>query len=170
MTLPSRCPCSTTTGHSRAAATRPGRGAASASPSGDSVPASPTSSAASARAVPPVTGASPTAGVSSPGSCSAFPELALCPSPTLALGSWVWLTQTQPFSPLAACDCGTRLCDEVTGQCICPPHTLKPECVVCEPQTFGCHPLIGCEDCNCSRPGVQDLAEPGCDVDSGQCR
>ncbi|NXP78425.1 LAMA5 protein, partial [Ramphastos sulfuratus] len=66
--------------------------------------------------------------------------------------------------------CGTRLCDEVTGQCICPPHTLKPECVICEPQTFGCHPLIGCEDCNCSRPGVQDLTEPGCDVDSGQCR
>ncbi|NWR05081.1 LAMA5 protein, partial [Paradoxornis webbianus] len=66
--------------------------------------------------------------------------------------------------------CGTRLCDEVTGQCICPPHTLKPQCVVCEPQTFGCHPLIGCEDCNCSRPGVQELAEPGCDVDSGQCR
>uniref|UniRef100_A0A8B9SV76 Laminin subunit alpha 5 n=1 Tax=Anas platyrhynchos TaxID=8839 RepID=A0A8B9SV76_ANAPL len=74
------------------------------------------------------------------------------------------------FLPLPACDCGTRLCDEVTGQCICPPHTLKPECVVCEPQTFGCHPLIGCEDCNCSRQGVQELTEPGCDVDSGQCR
>lgn len=77
---------------------------------------------------------------------------------------------TAPFLSLPACDCGTRLCDEVTGQCICPPHTLKPECVVCEPQTFGCHPLIGCEDCNCSRPGVQELTEPGCDVDSGQCR
>ncbi|XP_039575088.1 laminin subunit alpha-5 isoform X1 [Passer montanus] len=74
------------------------------------------------------------------------------------------------FPNCRPCDCGTRLCDEVTGQCICPPHTLKPECVVCEPQTFGCHPLIGCEDCNCSRPGVQELAEPGCDVDSGQCR
>ncbi|XP_057256839.1 laminin subunit alpha-5 isoform X1 [Pezoporus wallicus] len=74
------------------------------------------------------------------------------------------------FPNCRPCDCGTRLCDEVTGQCICPPHTLKPECVVCEPQTFGCHPLIGCEDCNCSRPGVQELTEPGCDVDSGQCR
>lgn len=74
------------------------------------------------------------------------------------------------FLPLPACDCGTRLCDEVTGQCICPPHTLKTECIVCEPQTFGCHPLIGCEDCNCSRQGVQELTEPGCDVDSGQCR
>ncbi|NWI21159.1 LAMA5 protein, partial [Crypturellus soui] len=74
------------------------------------------------------------------------------------------------FPNCRPCDCGARLCDEVTGRCICPPHTLKPECVVCEPQTFGCHPLIGCEDCNCSRPGVQELAEPGCDVDSGQCR
>ncbi|XP_054701379.1 laminin subunit alpha-5 [Grus americana] len=74
------------------------------------------------------------------------------------------------FPNCRPCDCGTRLCDEVTGQCICPPHTLKPECIVCEPQTFGCHPLIGCEDCNCSRPGVQELTEPGCDVDSGQCR
>uniref|UniRef100_A0A8C9UHH5 Laminin subunit alpha 5 n=1 Tax=Serinus canaria TaxID=9135 RepID=A0A8C9UHH5_SERCA len=74
------------------------------------------------------------------------------------------------FPNCRPCDCGSRLCDEVTGQCICPPHTLKPECVVCEPQTFGCHPLIGCEDCNCSRPGVQELTEPGCDVDSGQCR
>uniref|UniRef100_A0A8B9U440 Laminin subunit alpha 5 n=1 Tax=Anas zonorhyncha TaxID=75864 RepID=A0A8B9U440_9AVES len=74
------------------------------------------------------------------------------------------------FPNCRPCDCGTRLCDEVTGQCICPPHTLKPECIVCEPQTFGCHPLIGCEDCNCSRQGVQELTEPGCDVDSGQCR
>lgn len=71
---------------------------------------------------------------------------------------------------LAACNCGSRLCDELTGQCICPPRTIKPECIVCEPQTFGCHSLVGCEDCNCSSPGTQDLAEPGCNIDSGQCR
>ncbi|KAJ6665753.1 hypothetical protein lerEdw1_002123 [Lerista edwardsae] len=69
-----------------------------------------------------------------------------------------------------SCDCGPRLCEELTGQCICPPRTIKPECTVCEPQTFGCHPLIGCEDCNCSRAGIQDLMEPGCNEDSGQCR
>lgn len=72
--------------------------------------------------------------------------------------------------PPTACDCGTRLCDELTGQCICPPRTIRPECVVCEPQTFACHPLVGCEDCNCSRTGIQDLTEPGCNLDSGQCR
>uniref|UniRef100_F7GGL1 Laminin subunit alpha-5 n=1 Tax=Monodelphis domestica TaxID=13616 RepID=F7GGL1_MONDO len=74
------------------------------------------------------------------------------------------------FPNCRPCDCGTRLCDEVTGQCICPPRTILPDCVVCQDQTFGCHPLIGCEDCNCSRPGVEELTDPGCDLDSGQCK
>ncbi|MEE6512377.1 hypothetical protein FKM82_019335 [Ascaphus truei] len=73
------------------------------------------------------------------------------------------------FPNCRPCACGSRLCDEVTGQCICPPRTVKPECTACEPQTFGCHPLIGCEDCDCSRTGLQNLTAPGCDVQSGQC-
>ncbi|KAB5546449.1 hypothetical protein PHYPO_G00072140 [Pangasianodon hypophthalmus] len=73
------------------------------------------------------------------------------------------------FPNCRPCNCGTRLCEPVTGECICPPRTLLPECVQCEPQTFGCHPLVGCEMCNCSRPGVtaQDIS---CDTNSGQCR
>ncbi|XP_062872234.1 laminin subunit alpha-5 [Trichomycterus rosablanca] len=73
------------------------------------------------------------------------------------------------FPNCRPCNCGTRLCEPVTGQCICPPRTLLPECVQCEPQTFGCHPLVGCEICNCSRPGVtaQDIT---CDTNNGQCR
>ncbi|VTJ56644.1 Hypothetical predicted protein [Marmota monax] len=74
------------------------------------------------------------------------------------------------FPNCRPCDCGTRLCDERTGQCICPPRTVPPDCLVCQPQTFGCHPLVGCEECNCSGPGVQELTDPTCDVDSGQCR
>ncbi|XP_042318376.1 laminin subunit alpha-5, partial [Sceloporus undulatus] len=74
------------------------------------------------------------------------------------------------FPNCRPCNCGTRLCDELTGQCICPPRTIKPECIVCQPQTFGCHPLVGCEDCNCSSPGIRDQMEPGCNIDSGQCR
>ncbi|KAM6163895.1 laminin subunit alpha-5 [Rhynchocyon petersi] len=74
------------------------------------------------------------------------------------------------FPHCRPCECGVRLCDELTGKCICPPRTLQPDCVVCQPQTFGCHPLVGCEECNCSGPGVQELTEPSCDVDSGQCR
>ncbi|XP_013362945.1 PREDICTED: laminin subunit alpha-5 isoform X2 [Chinchilla lanigera] len=74
------------------------------------------------------------------------------------------------FPRCRPCDCGARLCDELTGQCICPPRTVPPDCLVCQPQTFGCHPLVGCEECNCSGPGVQELTEPTCDVDSGQCK
>ncbi|XP_036390362.1 laminin subunit alpha-5 isoform X1 [Megalops cyprinoides] len=72
------------------------------------------------------------------------------------------------FPNCRPCSCGTRLCDEVTGECICPPRTLRPECVKCEPQTFGCHPLVGCEVCNCSKPGITAL-DISCDANSGQC-
>lgn len=70
----------------------------------------------------------------------------------------------------AACDCSGRLCDEVSGQCVCPPRTVPPHCTVCQPQTFGCHPLVGCEECSCSGPGIQELTDPTCDKDSGQCK
>uniref|UniRef100_A0A673I5R5 Laminin subunit alpha-5 n=1 Tax=Sinocyclocheilus rhinocerous TaxID=307959 RepID=A0A673I5R5_9TELE len=73
------------------------------------------------------------------------------------------------FPNCRPCNCGTRLCEPVTGECICPPRTLQPDCVTCEPQTFACHPLVGCEMCNCSRPGVASL-EIGCDTHNGQCR
>uniref|UniRef100_A0A8K9X878 Laminin subunit alpha-5 n=1 Tax=Oncorhynchus mykiss TaxID=8022 RepID=A0A8K9X878_ONCMY len=73
------------------------------------------------------------------------------------------------FPNCRPCQCGTRLCEPVTGDCICPPRTLLPECIQCEPQTFGCHPLVGCEVCNCSCPGVTTL-DVSCDTDSGQCR
>uniref|UniRef100_A0A8C3RSN0 Laminin subunit alpha 5 n=1 Tax=Chelydra serpentina TaxID=8475 RepID=A0A8C3RSN0_CHESE len=104
------------------------------------------------------------------GQCELFGGQCACKSNVIGRECSRCATGYWGFPNCRPCDCGTRLCDEVTGQCICPPHTIKPECVVCEPQTFGCHALIGCEDCNCSRTGVQELAEPGCDVDSGQCR
>ncbi|KAM4737780.1 laminin subunit alpha-5 isoform 2-T2 [Anableps anableps] len=73
------------------------------------------------------------------------------------------------FPNCRPCNCGTRLCEPVTGDCICPPRTLRPECTQCEPQTFGCHPVVGCEVCNCSRPGIVS-PDVSCDTDSGQCR
>ncbi|XP_068161173.1 laminin subunit alpha-5 isoform X2 [Antennarius striatus] len=72
------------------------------------------------------------------------------------------------FPNCRPCNCGTRLCEPVTGDCICPPRTLQPECIQCEPQTFGCHPVVGCEICNCSRPGVVST-DVSCDTVSGQC-
>ncbi|XP_059508738.1 laminin subunit alpha-5 isoform X2 [Stegostoma tigrinum] len=74
------------------------------------------------------------------------------------------------FPNCRPCNCGKRLCEEVTGHCICPPRTIQPECIVCEPQTFGCHPLVGCEECNCSHSGIRDRTRPGCNSESGQCR
>uniref|UniRef100_A0A8C9YW11 Laminin, alpha 5 n=1 Tax=Sander lucioperca TaxID=283035 RepID=A0A8C9YW11_SANLU len=73
------------------------------------------------------------------------------------------------FPNCRPCNCGTRLCEPVTGDCICPPRTVLPECTQCEPQTFGCHPVVGCEVCNCSRPGVLS-PDVNCDTLSGQCR
>uniref|UniRef100_A0A3B4BCE3 Laminin, alpha 5 n=1 Tax=Periophthalmus magnuspinnatus TaxID=409849 RepID=A0A3B4BCE3_9GOBI len=73
------------------------------------------------------------------------------------------------FPNCRPCNCGTRLCEPVTGDCICPPRTLQPECTQCEPQTFGCHPVVGCEICNCSRAGILS-PEASCDHLSGQCR
>ncbi|XP_035998362.1 laminin subunit alpha-5 [Fundulus heteroclitus] len=73
------------------------------------------------------------------------------------------------FPNCRPCNCGPRLCEPVTGDCICPPRTVLPECTQCEPQTFGCHPVVGCEVCNCSRPGIVS-PDVSCDTDSGQCR
>ncbi|XP_072557894.1 laminin subunit alpha-5 isoform X1 [Paramormyrops kingsleyae] len=73
------------------------------------------------------------------------------------------------FPNCRPCECGAQLCEPMSGECICPPRTLRPDCVRCEPQTFGCHPLIGCEVCNCSQHGVAAL-DTNCDADSGQCR
>uniref|UniRef100_A0A7N8X6G1 Laminin subunit alpha-5 n=1 Tax=Mastacembelus armatus TaxID=205130 RepID=A0A7N8X6G1_9TELE len=73
------------------------------------------------------------------------------------------------FPNCRACNCGTRLCEPVTGDCICPPRTVRPECTQCEPQTFGCHPVVGCEICNCSQPGISST-DVNCDTLSGQCR
>ncbi|KAF3858226.1 hypothetical protein F7725_011427, partial [Dissostichus mawsoni] len=67
------------------------------------------------------------------------------------------------------CECGRRLCDEVTGICICPPQTVKPSCDVCQSQTFSYHPLLGCEGCECSPNGIQANAGPDCDRTTGQC-
>ncbi|KAL7875637.1 hypothetical protein AOLI_G00106000 [Acnodon oligacanthus] len=67
------------------------------------------------------------------------------------------------------CDCGQRLCDEVTGECICPPQTVRPACEVCESRTFSYHPLLGCEGCDCSPVGVPTGNTGQCHITTGQC-
>ncbi|XP_029690196.1 laminin subunit alpha-5 isoform X2 [Takifugu rubripes] len=96
------------------------------------------------------------------GQCHCRPNVIGRDCSTCATGYW-------GFPNCRPCDCGSRLCEPVSGNCICPPRTLQPECTQCEPQTFGCHPVVGCEVCNCSRPGVT-LPDINCDRVSGQCR
>nr|XP_054596449.1 laminin subunit alpha-3 isoform X2 [Nothobranchius furzeri] len=67
------------------------------------------------------------------------------------------------------CQCGRRLCDEVTGRCICPPQTVKPICEVCQSETFSYHPLLGCENCGCTPKGINPDAGLQCDPVTGQC-
>ncbi|XP_055007957.1 laminin subunit alpha-3 [Boleophthalmus pectinirostris] len=67
------------------------------------------------------------------------------------------------------CECGRRLCDEVTGRCICPPQTVRPSCDVCQNLTYSYHPLLGCDDCECSPTGIIANAGPDCDRITGQC-
>ncbi|KAK1157833.1 hypothetical protein AOXY_G24001 [Acipenser oxyrinchus oxyrinchus] len=97
------------------------------------------------------------------GKCNCRPNVIGRDCSRCATGYW-------GFPNCRPCQCGTRLCNEVTGQCICPPRTVKPECTICEPQTFGCHPLVGCEECNCSRSGVSTLTDMGCNIENGQCK
>uniref|UniRef100_A0A8C2ZNF1 Laminin subunit alpha-5 n=1 Tax=Cyclopterus lumpus TaxID=8103 RepID=A0A8C2ZNF1_CYCLU len=96
------------------------------------------------------------------GQCRCRPDVIGRDCSMCATGYW-------GFPNCRPCNCGTRLCEPVTGDCICPPRTVLPECTKCEPQTFGCHPLVGCEVCNCSRSGIV-TPDVNCDTFSGQCR
>lgn len=138
-----------------ATATDPGLRARPAIQLEDSATVGSTSSAVSAQSVLQDTTASPTADVSNvPHKC--FRHLQLS-SDTSSL-------------PCAACECARRLCDEVTGKCICPPQTVKPSCDVCQAQTFSYHPLLGCDGCECSPAGIKDVTRPDCDQLTGQCK
>ncbi|XP_032875419.1 laminin subunit alpha-3 isoform X3 [Amblyraja radiata] len=74
------------------------------------------------------------------------------------------------FPSCRRCNCGQRLCDEGTGRCICAPQTVKPKCEACEKQTFRYHPLVGCEQCNCTREGIIKPTNRDCHRKTGQCR
>ncbi|XP_059188801.1 laminin subunit alpha-5 isoform X2 [Centropristis striata] len=101
--------------------------------------------------------------------CEAFGGQCRCRPNVIGRDCSMCATGYWGFPNCRPCNCGTRLCEPVTGDCICPPRTVLPECTQCEPQTFGCHPVVGCEVCNCSRPGVLS-PDVNCDNLSGQCR
>ncbi|XP_037101771.1 laminin subunit alpha-5 isoform X1 [Syngnathus acus] len=102
-------------------------------------------------------------------SCESFGGQCRCKPNVIGRDCSMCATGYWGFPNCRQCNCGTRLCEPVSGECICPPRTLLPECTQCEPQTFGCHPVVGCEVCNCSRSGIV-APDASCDKLSGQCR
>lgn len=63
------------------------------------------------------------------------------------------------------CNCGSGICDPITGTCLCPPNTNE-DCTICQENYFQFHPILGCADCECNYEGSINL---NCEVDSGQC-
>ncbi|XP_017881365.1 laminin subunit alpha [Ceratina calcarata] len=74
------------------------------------------------------------------------------------------------FPNCRPCNCpSTALCEPDTGACICPSRVTGERCDQCEVGTYGFHPIIGCEECNCSPLGVID-GDLQCDLQNGSCR
>nr|XP_031828013.1 laminin subunit alpha isoform X2 [Nomia melanderi] len=74
------------------------------------------------------------------------------------------------FPNCRPCNCPiTALCEPKTGACICPERVTGERCDQCEVGTYGYHPIIGCEECNCSPLGVID-GDLQCDLSNGSCR
>ncbi|XP_026299731.1 laminin subunit alpha [Apis mellifera] len=74
------------------------------------------------------------------------------------------------FPNCEPCNCpSTALCEPKTGACICPPRVTGKRCDQCEIGTYGFHPILGCEECNCSPLGVID-GDLQCDFFNGSCR
>ncbi|XP_029032401.2 laminin subunit alpha [Osmia bicornis bicornis] len=74
------------------------------------------------------------------------------------------------FPNCKPCNCPSiALCEPETGACICPSRVTGERCNQCEAGTYGFHPIIGCEECNCSPLGVigGDLQ---CDLFNGSCK
>ncbi|PBC25348.1 Laminin subunit alpha [Apis cerana cerana] len=74
------------------------------------------------------------------------------------------------FPNCEPCNCpSTALCEPKTGACICPPRVTGKRCDQCEIGTYGFHPILGCEECNCSPLGVID-GDLQCDFFNGSCK
>jgi laminin alpha 3/5 len=74
------------------------------------------------------------------------------------------------FPKCRPCNCpSTAICEQESGRCICPPRVTGERCDQCEAGTYGFHPIIGCEECNCSPLGVLD-GDLQCDLLYGACR
>uniref|UniRef100_A0A915E106 Uncharacterized protein n=1 Tax=Ditylenchus dipsaci TaxID=166011 RepID=A0A915E106_9BILA len=61
----------------------------------------------------------------------------------------------------------SQVCDENTGDCVCPPHTQGAICERCASNAWNYHPYKGCELCDCNGVGADGQE---CDSNTGQCK
>lgn len=60
------------------------------------------------------------------------------------------------FPDCRKCDCPTGNCDDVTGECVPPPFSIRhPNSTYeCNDGYYGFHPIYGCEECACELEGT----------------
>lgn len=67
------------------------------------------------------------------------------------------------------CNCpSTAICEPESGECVCPDRVVGELCDQCETGTYGFHPIIGCQECDCSPLGVLN-GDLQCDLLAGNC-
>ncbi|OQV14684.1 Laminin subunit alpha [Hypsibius exemplaris] len=72
------------------------------------------------------------------------------------------------FPNCKVCNCPfNSVCDPVSGACICPPRVTGDRCDTCMPQTYGFHPITGCQECKCNSYGTNGQLD--CDQETGKC-
>ena len=71
------------------------------------------------------------------------------------------------FCIISACKTCSN-CDEVTGECKCPPGVYGDKCDKCKPGTYGYDQVVGCRPCKCDKTGTKN-GDQKCDVATGQC-
>lgn len=57
------------------------------------------------------------------------------------------------FAECAACEQSGMVCNEESGQCVCPPLTRGVLCNQCVSNSFGYVPRLGCKMCRCDLQG-----------------
>lgn len=52
------------------------------------------------------------------------------------------------------CQAPGQVCDQITGECVCPPNTQGEMCESCTPNSWNYHYYEGCKLCDCDGIGA----------------
>ncbi len=70
------------------------------------------------------------------------------------------------FLECPRCPVPGQVCDQETGECICPPNTVGERCEDCAENSWNYNVWEGCQECQCNLEGANGLE---CDLYNGQC-